>query len=254
MADASRVPGYLSSIIALVLGVLLAVGVNAIFNAFGWGGEFASQTAGAMSGVAPLIVDGVRQGRERGRRHDLETLSRGRQVRPKVLVASLFGFALLLVDSVVGGAVVNATQYAVRIAGGDPTKWVKASAAMEAVVVLPLVLAATVLLGLAAGHRLGEHRKRWIMFGMAVWAVVRLLQISLATLPVDVTRPTLLLGWFFTIPLLAGFALLGAWWAKKTQPVFNATAFFRRLPEQDQAAALALLGESVTARATQSSR
>ena len=53
-----------------------------------------------------------------------------------------------------------------------------------------------------------------------------------------------------TTAVLAGVALLGTWWARRTQAVFNATAFFRRLPEEDQEAALALLGETVAARST----
>ena len=61
-------------------------------------------------------------------------------------------------------------------------------------------------------------------------------------------RGLFLLGGLLVIPLLTGFALLGAWWAKWTQAVFNATSFFRRLPEEDQEAALALLGETVDAR------
>ncbi len=245
--------GYLSSVVALVLGIGLAVGVSALFGIFGWGGELASQTAGAASGAAPLLMDGIRQRRDRGRRQDLMALSRGRQVRPKILVASLFGFALLAVDSGIGYAVVKATQWAIRLADGDPAKWVTASAMPTAVVVLPVVLAATVGLGLAAGHRLGEHRKRWIVFGMAIYVVVRLLQVGLAEPVEGFVRPVWMVSAVFTAGVLTGFALLGAWWAKKTQPVFNATSFFRRLPDEDQEAALALLGEAVQARTPASS-
>lgn len=242
--------GYLSSVIALVLGIGLAVGVSALFGAVGWGGELASQTAGAASGAAPLMLDGIRQRRERGRRQDLMALSRGRQVRPKILVASLFGFALLAVDSGIGYAVVKATQWAIRLADGDPAKWVTASAVPTAVVVVPVVLAATVLLGLAAGHRLGEQRKRWIAFGMAIYLVVRLFQLALAEPVEGFVRPVWMVSAVFTAGVLTGVALLGAWWAKKTQPVFNATSFFRRLPDEDQEAALALLGEAVEARSS----
>ncbi len=239
--------GYLSSIIALVLGIGLAVGVSALFGLVGWGGELASQTAGAASGAAPLLIDGIRQRRSRGRRQDLMSLSRGRQTRPKLLVASLLGFAVLAVDSGVGYAVVKATQWAIRLAGGDQEKWVLASTATTAVMVLPIVLVSTLLLGLAAGHRLGEHRKRWIAFGMAIYLVVRVLQVSLSEPVPGFDRPVWLLGSVFTTGVLTGVALLGAWWAKKTQPVFNATSFFRRLPDEDQEAALALLGETVEA-------
>ena len=175
-------------------------------------------------------------------------LSRGRQVRPKILVASLFGFAVLLIDSAIGYGIVKATQLAIRLADGDPEKWVTANAALGVIVVLPLVLAATALLGLAAGHRLGEHRKRWILFGMGVYSVVRIAQLLLVEPPPGYSRGLFVAGGILVIPLLTAFGLLGAWWAKKTQPVFNATSFFRRLPEEDQEAALALLGETVDSR------
>jgi hypothetical protein len=241
-------PAYASSILALALGVVLAVGVSGVFGLLGWGGELASQTAGAASGAAPLILDGIRQRRARGRRQDLLALSRGRQVASKIVVASLFGFGVLFVDSAVGYAVVNATQEAIRVAGGDPSQWVRASALITTVAVLPLVLAATLSLSVVAGHRLGEQRKRWILFGVGLFGVLRVLHVSLwgplpgASMGVSVASAVL------TAVVLAGVALIGTWWAQRTQAVFNATAFFRRLPEEDQEAALALLGETVPAR------
>ena len=239
---------YLSSVIALVVGIGLAVGVSAVFGLIGWGGEFASQTAGASAGAAPLIIDGIRQRRARGRRQDLQALSRGRQVRPKLIVASLLGFALLLVDSAIGYAMAKATQLAVRLSDGDPAKWVTAYAPLGGLVVFPIVIGSAVLLGLAAGHRLGEHRKRWICFGIGVYAVVRIFHLSVSGGLPGYSMFYLVLGAVVTLPALLGAALLGAWWAKKTQAVFNATSFFRRLPDEDQEAALALLGETVDSR------
>lgn len=246
--SASARPAYLSSIVALALGVGLAVAVSAVFGLIGWGGEFASQTAGAASGASPLILDGIRQRRTRGRRQDLLALSRGRQVASKIVVASLFGFGVLFVDSVVGYAVVNATQEALRVAGGDPAQWVRASTVMTAVVVLPLVLAATLALSVVAGHRLGERRKRWLLFGMGLYGVLRVLHVAIwGPLPGN-SMAVSVAGAVLTAAVLAGVALIGAWWARRTQAVFNATAFFRRLPEEDQEAALALLGETVAAQ------
>lgn len=246
--------GYLSSIVALVVGIGLAVGVSALFGLVGWGGELASQTAGAASGAAPLLIDGIRQRRARGRRQDLMSLSRGRQTRPKLLVASLFGFALLAIDSGIGYAIVKATQFAVAVAGGDPNKWVSASTAMQIVVVLPLVLVAALLLGLAAGHRIGEQRKRWICFGMAIFAVVRILHLTVLGPVPGYSTAVLIAGGLLTVAALTGVALLGAWWAKRTQPIFNATSFFRRLPDEDQEAALALLGETVESASARAAR
>ncbi len=240
--------GYLRSVVALVLGLGLAVAVSAVFGVIGWGGEFASQAAGAASGAAPLIMDGIQQRRARGRRQDLLALSRGRQVASKILVASLFGFGVVFVDSVIGYAVVNATQEAVRVAGGDPTQWVRASALMTTVVTLPLVLVATLSLSVVAGHRLGERRRRWILFGMGLYGMLRVLHVSIwGPLP-GFSMAVSIAAAVLTTAVLAGVALIGTWWARRTQPVFNATAFFRRLPEEDQEAALALLGETVAAR------
>jgi len=219
-----------------------------VFGLLGWGGERASQTVGATSGDAPLILDGIRQRRARERRQDLLALSSGRPVAAKIGVASLFGFGVLFVDSVVGYAVVNATQEAVRVARGDPSEWVRASTLMIAVVVLPLVLVVTLALSVVAGHRLGERRKRWILFGMGLYGVLRVLHVAIwgplpgTSMAVSVASAVL------TAAALGGVALIGVWWARRTQAVFNATAFFRRLPEEDQEAALSLLGETVAAR------
>jgi hypothetical protein len=62
----------------------------------GWGGEWASQVAGATSGAAPLIIDGVLQRCRRNPRDELAALRRGRQIWPWLLIASIFGFAVLL--------------------------------------------------------------------------------------------------------------------------------------------------------------
>jgi hypothetical protein len=58
----------------------------------------ASQVAGATSGAAPLVIDGVRQRRRRNPRDELADLRRGRQIWPRVLIASIFGFAVLLLE------------------------------------------------------------------------------------------------------------------------------------------------------------
>lgn len=54
--DRQIATSYVSSIVALALGIVLAVGVSSFFSLIGWGGEWASQTAGAASGAAPLII------------------------------------------------------------------------------------------------------------------------------------------------------------------------------------------------------
>lgn len=82
MLDRQPANSYVSSIIALALGIVLAVGVSAFFGLIGWGGEWASQVAGATSGAAPLIIDGIRQRRRRDPRDDLNALRRGRQIWP----------------------------------------------------------------------------------------------------------------------------------------------------------------------------
>ena len=51
MLDRQPANSYVSSIIALALGIVLAVGVSAFFGLIGWGGEWASQVAAATSGA-----------------------------------------------------------------------------------------------------------------------------------------------------------------------------------------------------------
>ena len=84
--------------------MVLAVGVSALFGLLGWGGELASQTAGAASGAAPLILDGIRQRRAEAKSRR-SPMALGREMLRRynrLWIASAFGFAVLLVDSATG--------------------------------------------------------------------------------------------------------------------------------------------------------
>jgi hypothetical protein len=156
MLDRQPANSYVSSIIALALGIVLAVGVSAFFGLIGWGGEWASQVAGATSGAAPLIIDGIRQRRRRDPRDDLNALRRRRQIWPRLLIASIFGFAVLLLDSVVGLVMYRVTRAAINLAHGDQDRFVQTYTLLGSVTTLPYVIAGTFLLAIAAGHRLDE--------------------------------------------------------------------------------------------------
>jgi hypothetical protein len=160
MLDRQSANSYVSSIIALALGIVLAVGVSAFFGLIGWGGEWASQVAGATSGAAPLIIDGIRQRRRRDPRDDLNALRRRRQIWPRLLIASIFGFAVLLLDSVVGLVMYRVTRAAINLAHGDQDRFVQTYTLLGSVTTLPYVIAGTFLLAIAAGHRLGEASRR----------------------------------------------------------------------------------------------
>ena len=249
-----RGPAYLSSVVALALGVVLAVGVSAVFGLLGWGGELASQTAGAASGAAPLILDGIRQRRARASsRPSLAAVSRGVLRRyNKLWVASAFGFAVLLVDSAAGLGVWRLSRLLVRLAGGDPARVVPVLSVLGAVITFPVVFVGTYLFAVAAGHRLGEHRRRWILLGMGIYGIVRTAMVlasnpSPELLAADMTKGAIVGGLILTIPLMTGTALLGARRAGRTQAAFYAQLYFRRLSPADQEAALALLDETVTA-------
>ena len=243
-------PAYLSSIVALAFGVLLAVGVSAVFGLLGWGGELASQAAGAASGAAPLIVDGVRQRRARARsRPGMIALSRGVLRRyNRLWVASAFGFAVLLIDSAAGLGVWRLARRLLSLAAGEPGRLMPVYTVLAAVITLPVVLVGTYLCAVAAGHRLGEHSRRWILLGMGIYGTVRTAMVlpSTPSPELGMSKPTIIVGLITTIPLLAGIALLGARRARKTQAAFYAQLYFRRLSPADQEAALALLDETVT--------
>lgn len=243
---------YVPSLVALAFGVVLAVGVSALFGVLGWGGELASQTAGAASGAAPLILDGVRQRRTRSQaRPSLRALTRGLWRRyNKLWVASAFGFAVLIVDSAAGLLVWRLTRWTINLADGDPARFQTVYTLLGVVITLPAVLAGTYLLAIAAGHRLGERTRRWIALGMVIYAVVRtgtVLASSSSSSEMSISRGMLILGLVVSIPFLVLVALLGARRARRTQTAFYAQLYFRRLDQTDQEAALALLDETVIA-------
>jgi len=247
--SADRAP-YLSSIVALALGVVLAVGVSALFGLLGWGGEVASQTAGAASGAAPLIIDGVRQRRVQPA-NNLRALSRGLFYRPKLWIASALGFAVLLVDTAAGFLVYNLTEGLIRIAHGDSSRTVAVYVVMGAALTIPAVTLGTYFLAVAAGHRLGVHRqRRWVLLGMGIYAVVRGAIVVAADSGggLGLSWWAIVAGAVVTLPLLILMALLGARRARRTQSSYYVKVYFSRLDPADQEAALALLDEAVQAR------
>jgi hypothetical protein len=244
-------PPYLSSVVALAFGVVLAVGVSAVFGLLGWGGELASQTAGALSGAAPLIIDGVRQRQaQRSRPPSWRALTRGRLYRPKLLIASAFGFAVLLLDSASALLVLQLSSWTIRLAEGDPARLVSVFGVLGPLITLPSLLIGTYLLAVTAGHRLGQRSNRWLLLGIGIYAVVRIAMV-LASAPapeLGVTPGLVVAGVVATLPVLAGLALLGARRAGRTQAAYYARIYFRRLAPVDQEAALALLDEAVPRR------
>jgi hypothetical protein len=244
---APSAPAYLSSIVALAVGIVLAVAVSALFGVLGWGGELASQTAGAASGAAPLLIDGVRQRAAQQSRPSLRALTRGLLFRPRLFVASAFGFAVLLLDSLSSLLVLELIEWTIRLAHGDPARLFSVFGVLGSTITLATVLIGTYLLAVAAGHRLAEPRGRWILLGLGIYVIVRIAMLLVSAPGVNLGPGLLILGVVISMPLIAGTALLGVRRARKTQAAYFARLYFRRLAPADQEAALALLDETVTA-------
>jgi hypothetical protein len=242
-------PAYLSSVVALGFGIVLAVGVSAMFGLFGWGGELASQTAGAASGAAPLIIDGVRQRRTGRTPPTVSAVIRERLLRPKLFIASAFGFAVLLLDSLSALLVLRLIESTIRLADGDPTRLLSVYAVLGSLITLPTVLVGTYLLAVAAAHRLAEPKRRWILLGVGIYLAVRIAMLlaSAPTPELNVSPGLVIVGVAISAPLIVGAALLGGRRARRTQAAYYAKTYFRRLGPADQEAALALLDETVTA-------
>jgi len=240
-------PGYLSSIVALAVGIVLAVGVSALFGLLGWGGELASQTAGAASGAAPLLIDGLRQRAAQRSRPSLRALTRGLLFRPKLFVASAFGFAVLLLDNLASMLALGLISWTIQLAHGDPARLFSAFGVLGSTITLPTVLLGTYLLAVAAGHRLAEPKRRWILLGLGIYVVVRIAMVLVSAPEVNIAPDLVILGVIISLPLIVGTALLGIRRARKTQAAYFAKLYFRRLAPADQEAALALLDETVTA-------
>jgi hypothetical protein len=249
IAAVSSRPAYLYSVVALGLGVVLGIAATKLFALLGWGGDVASQTAGAVSGAAPLILDGLlRRRADRSRARPALTRDLGYQSR--LFIASAYGFALLVIDS--GGSLLmlSVTRWAVRLAHGDQARMMTVFGLLGTVIMLPVLLIATYLLAVAGGHRIGDRYRRWILLGMAVYTAMRIATVMASSQSAEefnVTAGLVVLGVLSTLPLMVGVALLGARRARKTQTTYYAKTYFRRLAPADQEAALDLLDETVTA-------
>jgi len=236
---------FRSSAAALLLGILLALVVTKLLDIAGWGGELASQAAGAASGSAPLLIDGVRRYHRRSTRMPLTEWLHGQDQLPAVLVASAFAFAVLVFDSVVSFVLIRVTRAVITISRGDPVRFDRAYLVVGMAVNVPFVLIVTAVVAVAATHRLPEHHKRWICFGMGVFTVIRMGQLILGngSTASGASLAVLLVSTVLTAGLLLVAALLGSLYGNRTRPAFIAAAHFRRLSAEDQRAALALLSD-----------
>jgi uncharacterized membrane protein len=73
----------------------------------------------------------------------LAALRRGRQIWPRLLIASSFGFAVLLLDSVVGLVRYRVARAAINPAHGDQDRFVQTYTLLGIVTTLPYVIAGT---------------------------------------------------------------------------------------------------------------
>lgn len=237
--------GLRASIAALVLGVVLALVVAKVVELVGIGGDLASQAAGAASGAAPLLVDGFRRRRLINRRLPRASLTRVRFGRPGILVGSLFGFALLGVETVTGPYLGLMTRHIVQASAGTDRGWRNGLVWAYGLLLLPIVAVATILLARAAAHRMLSHKRQWIWFGAAIYSAVRIGMVIIGHLQlqgvgvIGLVISALIAGGF-----LGALSMIGVWLADRTQPAFLAAAFFNQLTPDDQQAALALLANN----------
>jgi hypothetical protein len=165
-----------------------------------------------------------------------------------LLIASAFGFSVLLLDSTVSLLVLQLSSWTIQLAQADPARLMSVFAVLGPLITLPTLLIGTYLLAVAAGHRLGERSHRWILLGIGIYVVVRVAMVlaSTPTPELNVTPGLVVVGVLATVPVMVGLALLGARRARRTQAAYYARIYFRRLAPADQDAALALLDETVT--------
>ena len=234
-----------SSVAALVLGVILAIGVAKLVSLVGVGGDLASQAAGAASGAAPLLIDGTRRRRAITRRLPRVSMAHVRFGRPPLLVASIFGFVLLLIETFLGPVLGFVTRRILIAATGSTDGYDDAFLWTAGLLQVPIVVVVTVLLAIAAAHRMTHHRARWLWFGVAVKTVVQAAMVVLAQISLEAATPAVLVASsVFLGGLLGGLSMIGLAIARRTQAAFTAAAFFNRLSPDDQQAALALLANN----------
>lgn len=234
-----------SSIAALVLGVVLAIGVAKLVSLIGIGGELASQAAGAASGAAPLLIDGMRRRRAITRRLPRVSMNHVRFGRPPLLVASVFGFVVLLIDTVIGPYLGLMTRRILIQATGTSEGYLQPMLWATGMVQSPLVIGLTIALAVAAAHRMTHHQGRWLWFGIGLYVVVRIAMVLIGDISLGGAGPVAFVASaVFLGGVLGGVSMIGMVVARRTQAGFTAAAFFNRLSVPDQQAALALLANN----------
>lgn len=263
-AEPDRQPdAFRTSLVAVVLGIILALVVSRLFTLVGWGGEQASQAAGAASGTGPLLIDGLRQRREQRVRRGSGDPALGTRtarrpwMRPSaVLVAAGYGFVLAVIDTAVPLLLGWLNRRMIAATDGKLEQKNTSFLWLVGVIEWPLMIVAVIGLAAWATHYLLPRPKRWILFGLGVYAVLKVGLLATAD-----TNDTGFPAWvwvlaivLFLVPLLFAISLVGVWWGRRTDAVARATGIFRRLSPDDQIAALALLEESAPPRSSRRRR
>ena len=234
------------SLAVLVSGALVIFLVTLVFTVAGVDGTVTAQVA-TLLGVLPEAAYLGYRLRSRGRSTSLPAVSRGRITHPGLMVAGLLGVLLFVIESVVGGLVGATTGSAVAVSGGDSRLTLAAMSTGARLITIPALLIAGVLLAKRASYHLTAPRFGWLAAGVGVWWLLRLLVLVLSAGLVGFSDAlgSLIVGELVLGVLLLGAAALGMVWGNRTEGVYRATTFFRRLDREQQEAWLARLGDQL---------
>ena len=231
------------SIAVLVVGPVLALLAGIGCDLAGLQSQAAAQLPALVAAI-PAVIAVIRLRRRRDPARELPALGQGTFARPGMLIAGIFGFGVLLMDTLVGAVLGFATSMSLQQVGGNAASFEAAFGTNSLILGVPLELVLTGVLAARAAHYIGQAKLRWLLVGLALFAVVRMIILLVAAggrYGLNVPVIQLLGGVLLLLPLFAVAAWAGVVWSRRTHAAFSAAAFLRRLPPAEQPAALARL-------------
>jgi hypothetical protein len=209
----------------------------------------------AVSGGAALIPGSIAYSRwkaARGATADLRALGRGRLERPVAIVITLTAVVLLLVESVIGFLFGTAVDLAVGMIGATPEEAWLAAAVVTLFLAAPAFVASSFFIARRAAHYVWPTPFRWLALAVAGYLVMRIVVSFAYIYGTGVAAQFDLVASMLGLIAVALLVLLTTWLgclaARRSHSRFVAGRLFQKLPPDEQATVLSLLGDVVDPR------
>ena len=203
----------------------------------------------AGAALVPGAIGYARFKRARGSRVDQQAMSEGDLVRPLVFVVPIIGFALVILESVIGGLLGLASDLTVYFSDVTVEQQLAAVSVILLFEATPAFLVAAFFVTRRGAHYLGGHPFRWLLVSLLVYLITRAI-IAFFTIvgsgQAQYFEPwTSALGLVLVAALLVPVCWAASISARRSHAAFVMARLFKKLAPADREVVIGLVRETI---------